>query len=196
MARRFGTDRLFAGLMAMLLAAGSAGAADEGHALGAGGEAPRIAVAKFDYEDTSGEVRLDGLDGPVEILRDGNGIPQVYADTSSDLFFAQGFVTAQDPENPDIVWSESQGGNMGRSNLKTGERDSFDRPDWRTAYRDYQDSIALLWPDITEPMPGQHRDRDADRARGSPGSAGRRTHRSRRTRPHGPDGARGSWCRG
>lgn len=57
MARRFGTDRLLAGLMAMLLAAGSAGAADEGRALGAGGEAPRIAVAKFDYKDTSGEVR-------------------------------------------------------------------------------------------------------------------------------------------
>ncbi|EFQ82567.1 penicillin amidase [Aeromicrobium marinum DSM 15272] len=62
-----------------------------------------VAVAVFGYvtvrgpfPDTSGEVRLDGLDGPVEILRDGNGIPQVYADTSSDLFFAQGYVHAQD----------------------------------------------------------------------------------------------------
>ncbi|ORE93837.1 DUF2380 domain-containing protein [Aurantimonas sp. 22II-16-19i] len=57
MARRFGTDRLLAGIMAVLLAASSAGAADEGGARGAGREAPRIAVAKFDYKDTSGEVR-------------------------------------------------------------------------------------------------------------------------------------------
>lgn len=73
-----------------------------------------------------------------------------------------GFVSQQDPRYPELVYSESQGGNMGRSNLKTGERDSFDRPDWRTVYREYQDSIALLWPDITEPMPGQHRDRIED----------------------------------
>ena len=33
-----------------------------------------------------------------------------------------GFVTQQDPRNPDIVYTESQGGNMGRSNIATGER--------------------------------------------------------------------------
>lgn len=73
-----------------------------------------------------------------------------------------GFVSQQDPRYPEIVYSESQGGNMGRSNLKTGERDSFDRPDWRTVYREYQDSIALLWPDLAEPMPAEHRSRIED----------------------------------
>ncbi len=68
-----------------------------------------------------------------------------------------GFVTQQDPRNPDIVYSESQGGNMGRSNLATGERSSLGRPNWRTAYRVMQDSIAMLWPDSTQAMPAEHR---------------------------------------
>ena len=45
---------------------------------------------------------------------------------------------------------------MGRSNLATGERQSFGRPNWRDSYREIQDSIALLWPDSTQPMPSQH----------------------------------------
>ena len=48
------------------------------------------------FPDTSGEVRLDGLEGTVEIKRDGHGIPQIYADNPADLFFAQGYVQAQD----------------------------------------------------------------------------------------------------
>lgn len=68
-----------------------------------------------------------------------------------------GFVSQQDPGDPNIIYSESQGGNMGRTNYATGERTSFERPDWSNVYREYQDSIALLWPEITEPMPEQHR---------------------------------------
>ncbi len=55
-----------------------------------------------------------------------------------------GFVSAQDQEDPNIVWSESQGGNMGRSNLATGERRSLDRPEWRAHWLPYQDSIVML----------------------------------------------------
>ena len=73
-----------------------------------------------------------------------------------------GFVTQQDPRDPNIVYSESQGGNMGRSNLKTGERQSLGRPDWRESYRVLQDSIAMLWADSTRPMPAQHRARIED----------------------------------
>lgn len=79
--------------------------------------------------------------------------------TNHDWFMVSGgdgFVTQQDPRNPDIVYSESQGGNMGRSNLATGERNSFGRPNWRDSYREIQDSIALLWPDSTQAMPSQH----------------------------------------
>jgi penicillin amidase len=43
-----------------------------------------------------GTLRLPGLAERVEVLRDEHGIPQLYADNSADLFYAQGFVQAQD----------------------------------------------------------------------------------------------------
>ena len=43
-----------------------------------------------------GTVELAGLEGPVEILRDRFGVPQVFAGCERDLFFGQGYVTAQD----------------------------------------------------------------------------------------------------
>ncbi len=55
-----------------------------------------------------------------------------------------GFYSTQDPEDPDLVWSESQGGNMGRSNLATGERTTLEKPDWEQVWTPYQDSIILL----------------------------------------------------
>ncbi|MFE9256207.1 penicillin acylase family protein [Streptomyces sp. NPDC006879] len=45
---------------------------------------------------TTGEIQLAGLSGPVEVKRDAKGIPQLYADSDVDLFRAQGFVHAQD----------------------------------------------------------------------------------------------------
>lgn len=46
--------------------------------------------------NTTGAVQLDGLEGPVEILRDRWGVPHIYARSEEDLFFAQGYVHAQD----------------------------------------------------------------------------------------------------
>ncbi len=43
-----------------------------------------------------GHIALPGLKEPVEVLRDGWGIPHIYARNAHDLFFAQGFVAAQD----------------------------------------------------------------------------------------------------
>jgi penicillin G amidase len=43
-----------------------------------------------------GELRLPGLQHNVEIIRDRWGVPHIYAANESDLFFAQGFVQAQD----------------------------------------------------------------------------------------------------
>ena len=48
------------------------------------------------FPQTEGRVVVDGLDAEVTVLRDEFGIPQVYADTSHDLFLAQGYVQAQD----------------------------------------------------------------------------------------------------
>jgi penicillin amidase len=43
-----------------------------------------------------GTLRLAGLSHPVEIRRDEWGVPHIYANNLPDLFFAQGFVHAQD----------------------------------------------------------------------------------------------------
>lgn len=45
---------------------------------------------------TSGETRIPGLGNDVDVVRDDLGIPQIYADDPHDLFFAQGYVHAQD----------------------------------------------------------------------------------------------------
>ena len=85
--------------------------------------------------------------------------------TSHDWFQVSGgdgFVSQQDPRDPNRVYSESQGGNMGRSYLATGERQSFGRPSWQDSYRVFQDSIAMVWPDSTQPMPNEHSARIAD----------------------------------
>lgn len=43
-----------------------------------------------------GSFTLKGLSHPVEIIRDRWGVPHIYAQTEHDLFFAQGYVQAQD----------------------------------------------------------------------------------------------------
>ena len=43
-----------------------------------------------------GRVEVEGLSGSVEIYRDDWGVPHIYADTTEALFFAQGYVHAQD----------------------------------------------------------------------------------------------------
>ena len=48
------------------------------------------------FPKSSGTVKLEGLKGPVEILRDKYGIPHIYARNTEDLFFANGYVHAQD----------------------------------------------------------------------------------------------------
>ncbi|HEX9388130.1 MAG TPA: penicillin acylase family protein [Anaerolineales bacterium] len=53
-------------------------------------------VASKSFPKIDGEIQLDGLNGPVDIYRDKMGIPHIYAMTSHDLFFAQGYVHAQD----------------------------------------------------------------------------------------------------
>src|SRR5262245_18731065 len=53
-------------------------------------------AAKQVLAQLDGEVKLPGLVEPVEILRDRWGIPHIYARNQHDLFFAQGYVAAQD----------------------------------------------------------------------------------------------------
>ncbi|MGW2741044.1 penicillin acylase family protein [Streptomyces sp. NPDC001450] len=55
-----------------------------------------ISTVRASFPQTKGSITLQGLSGPVDVKRDGNGIPQIYASSDEDLFMAQGFVQAQD----------------------------------------------------------------------------------------------------
>ncbi|MGZ5416172.1 MAG: penicillin acylase family protein [Nocardioides sp.] len=55
-----------------------------------------VVMVRKPFPQTDGEIKVPGLGAEVRVLRDENGIPQVYADTSDDLFYAQGYVQAQD----------------------------------------------------------------------------------------------------
>ena len=48
------------------------------------------------FPKTTGAVTAAGLGAPVEILRDKYGVPHIYARSAEDMFFAQGYVHAQD----------------------------------------------------------------------------------------------------
>jgi len=43
-----------------------------------------------------GALSLPGLGGPVEVIRDGNGVPHIFADQVNDAYFGLGFTHAQD----------------------------------------------------------------------------------------------------
>jgi len=53
-------------------------------------------VAKQSFPQIDGEIQVTGLEGPVDVYRDSMGIPHIYAASAHDLFFAQGYVHAQD----------------------------------------------------------------------------------------------------
>lgn len=62
-----------------------------------------------------------------------------------------GFVTQQDPTDPHTIYSESQGGNIGRVNLATGERVALAKPVWRTTWMMWEDSIIVARGDTMVP---------------------------------------------
>ena len=55
-----------------------------------------LARAKGVLSQIEGEISVGGLKAPVEVFRDRWGVPHIYAQNQDDLFFAQGFVAAQD----------------------------------------------------------------------------------------------------
>jgi penicillin G amidase len=43
-----------------------------------------------------GRLHLQGLHAPVEVITDRYGVPHIYAENEDDLYFAQGYVHAQE----------------------------------------------------------------------------------------------------
>src|SRR3954467_10797491 len=53
-------------------------------------------LAKASLSQIDGTLHAPGLKDEVEVLRDRWGVPHIYAKNMDDLFFAQGYVQAQD----------------------------------------------------------------------------------------------------
>jgi penicillin amidase len=68
--------------------------------------------ARAALAQTSGRLAVSGLSRPVTVLRDPWGIPHIYAETQDDLFFAQGFVAAQDRLFQMELWRRAAEGRL------------------------------------------------------------------------------------
>ncbi|WP_114907498.1 penicillin acylase family protein [Ornithinimicrobium murale] len=55
-----------------------------------------VGLVRRSFPQADGELTVAGLTSEVEVLRDDRGVTHIYADTSEDLFMAQGFTAAQD----------------------------------------------------------------------------------------------------
>ena len=53
-------------------------------------------VAHSALPQLDGQIQISGLSAPVTVTRDAHGVPTIEAATLQDVFFAQGYVTAQD----------------------------------------------------------------------------------------------------
>ena len=62
-----------------------------------------------------------------------------------------GFYTAQDQSDPDIIYAESQGGGLGRLNFANGERSQIHKPSYREHYQQFEDSLVVVRGDTTQP---------------------------------------------
>ena len=69
-------------------------------------------LARQSLSTIDGELKVAGLEQPVEVIRDEWGVPHIYAQNTHDLFFAQGFVMAQDRLWQMEWWRRQFGGQL------------------------------------------------------------------------------------
>jgi penicillin G amidase len=69
-------------------------------------------VAPRSFPQTEGQIQIEGLQAPVNIYRDEMGIPNILAENQHDLFFAQGYVHAQDRFWQMDVWRHIGSGSL------------------------------------------------------------------------------------
>src|SRR5437773_1138508 len=99
----------------------------------------------------SGTLKVEGLQRPVNVLRDRWGVAHIYAGNQHDLFFAQGFVAAQDRLFQMELWKRSGQGRLAEVLGKFAiDRDRFARllkyrGDVRREYKSYAtDTLSIL----------------------------------------------------
>ena len=99
----------------------------------------------------SGELKIDGLERPVQVVRDNWGVAHIYAANQHDLFFAQGFVAAQDRLFQMELWKRAGQGRLAEILGKSAvERDRYARllkyrGDLDSEYKSYSpDTLPIL----------------------------------------------------
>src|SRR6478672_9001674 len=76
-------------------------------------QSPRLDdLSKRALSRLDGDVTVPGLRGSVQVIRDRWGIPHIYAASAGDLFFAQGYVAAQDRLWQMEMWRRSGEGRL------------------------------------------------------------------------------------
>ena len=122
------------------------------------------ALARLD-----GELQVPGLKAPVEILRDEAGIPHIYAQNDDDMFFAQGYVMAQDRLWQLEMWRRWREGRLAeifgpaaydfdaRTRLMMF-RGPWDEKEW-TSYHPDAERLFGAWANGLNAYVAQHKDR-------------------------------------
>ncbi len=99
--------------------------------------------ARAALAETTGQIDVAGLREPVEVLRDPWGVAHIYAKSQADLFFAQGFVAAQDRLWQLDLWRRRAEGHLSEIlGEKFVESDRYARllryrGDWDAEWRSY-----------------------------------------------------------
>ena len=108
-------------------------------------------VAPKSFPQVDGNIQLDGLDAAVDIYRDNMGVPHIYATTPRDLFFAQGFVHAQDRFWQMDFWRHVGSGRISEMFPSEVETDAFLRTlGWRvTAEQEWEQLPPTLQDNLT-----------------------------------------------
>ena len=97
------------------------------------GIAGAVTIRALPQQD--GAIQIPGLGTSVTVLRDANGVVNIYADSPHDLFLAQGYVHAQERLWQMEVWRHISAGRLSELfGASTLEEDEFIRTlGWRGA---------------------------------------------------------------
>ncbi|SDC87055.1 penicillin amidase [Sanguibacter gelidistatuariae] len=117
-----------------------------------------VVVTRRPLPSAGGEETIPGLSGTVRVVRDAQGVPDIYASTPEDLFQAQGYVQAQDRffemdyrrhvtsgrlaelvgDNPDAIEADKVIRTFGWRHVAEAEWEILDAPtkSYLTAYAD------------------------------------------------------------
>ena len=126
-------------------------------------------LAKQSLAQLDGEIAVAGLKAPVQVVRDTWGVPHISARSADDLFFAQGYVMAQDRLWQMEMWRRAAEGRMAeiagpaavardRTARLLKYRGPFDDREW-TSYHPDAKRLFTAYANGVNAFIAQHKDR-------------------------------------